>query len=469
MTPAEATALNRRLLWLAGLLGLALVAVLANAAFSGGGSDDSANPIRAAALRTEREAGGHGLIQIRYSSTSGNTTETDGKSVFNFNNGHSRARLETPSNEGGRQSLVTYASPDAVYAAWPELNPVLPTGYGWLRVEPWLGSGLISLSSRLSPPTEVAMLKAARGVEDLGGEVVQGVDTERYGAEVDLDDFAAALAGEGDADAAARFRALAAKVTTPIRVEGWVDSSGRLRRTRSSTTLPLIYPGEPTVTVDIKVDLFDYGPVAVRAVPIPATGKPLDLSAYFRWQLGLPVGPGFTGLGTTGAPLPVDGFRARARAICRSVTAQGHRVVRQLAPTLAAMTRVAEENGASDASRRRIQAILRLGVIAYDRPYLKVENEFVARLGELSAPREDQTRWTMYLKALARLNEGLAAQVDAIEIEAFGAAGEIGKELKEYEHSTDVLGHALDLDTCVVAAHSYEPPPNDVQREKNRA
>lgn len=67
MTPAGADALRRRLLVLAGLLALALVGVLVNAALHSGGDGDgggsgsrsAGNPLRAAAARTEREAGGH--------------------------------------------------------------------------------------------------------------------------------------------------------------------------------------------------------------------------------------------------------------------------------------------------------------------------------------------------------------------------------------------------------------------------
>ena len=147
----------------------------------------------------------------------------------------------------------------------------LPDGKEWMRIEPFLGhSESEAMLGGGDADSSLQMLGSAGDVERLGTEQVDGRSTTRYRAVVDLDNYADALREEGKDEMADLYEKYSEVAPDPAEVEAWVDSQKILRRMRMVMDIPT-QPGAPTLTMDMRVDFFDFGARPRIELPDPAS------------------------------------------------------------------------------------------------------------------------------------------------------------------------------------------------------
>jgi len=114
--------LAKRLLWLAGLLGVLLIGVVVIAALHG----DGLNPVTAAAERTAAMPGARIALEVSYSGEGeAGTIDGHGAGVYNARTGRSRTHLSLPVSG---ETITTYSVGDrrSVHLRGPSLAPALP-------------------------------------------------------------------------------------------------------------------------------------------------------------------------------------------------------------------------------------------------------------------------------------------------------------------------------------------------------
>lgn len=181
---------------------------------------------------------------------------------------------------------------DVVYMHMPSLPSFVAGGKEWFRIDsPKLGTGsdaALGLGGESDPTKFLAYLETvSNGVRDVGPDVVRGVETTHYHADLDLTKAV---------DGAKVPPALRQKLdqllaphgshVAPIPVDVWVDAHGLVRRIRMHLDLGSFLgagatgDSGPAPSVTVSVELFDFGaPVHVVA---PPADQVADLS-----QLGM--------------------------------------------------------------------------------------------------------------------------------------------------------------------------------------
>jgi hypothetical protein len=127
-----------------------------------------------------------------------------------------------------------------------------------------------------------ALRRVDGDAQRLGRETVDGVPTQRYRAQLSYDGYAGLLRDEGKDEIADQMEKFENVITTPPTIEAWVDDEGILRRMRMVMTLPTA-PGQPPVTTDMQMNLFDIG--ARPAIAVPAESRVFDATELVQQQL----------------------------------------------------------------------------------------------------------------------------------------------------------------------------------------
>jgi len=164
-----------------------------------------------------------------------------------------------------------------------QVSSSLPlNGKQWIKVDIGRLSGLSGLSSLQGNPLAsdpgriLQYLRAeSSSVVNAGAQVVGGVDTTHYRAELDLDHVGDALPSAARSAAQQLFKqyeALAHSSTMPVEV--WIDARHLVRRIALNLSLGL--PTGQSLTEAMTVDLMHYGP-QVTPTP-PPSGEVQDLS-----------------------------------------------------------------------------------------------------------------------------------------------------------------------------------------------
>jgi len=91
-------------------------------------------------------------------------------------------------------------------------------------------------------------------VRKLGKEKVRGVETTRYRGTLDPSEEAQKLRENGSDDFATKVK----EEGSPVKVEAWIDGDELVRRMRIVSSHPAA-EGNPEMTIDMTVDLFDFG------------------------------------------------------------------------------------------------------------------------------------------------------------------------------------------------------------------
>jgi hypothetical protein len=340
------TPLSRRLVGLAGLLSLLLIAVVVNYLAHEG--DEILNPVAQAAQKTARQPGAHLAFEI--------TLRGEGEPVIATGNGNYDARADRTDAEmqvtgpGGSSTWVETIGDDRTdYTRSGDLETVLPTGKLWLGMQPLLGhSSQTALGSQTEAGGTMKVLETlGGGVEEVGHELVRGHETTRYKTTLEMSQAARILRRRGEPELAREYGALAARVPDPIPVEAWVDERGLVRMLRMVEPLPATSGAKP-LSIDMRMEFFRFG--KQPHIPLPAEGTVFDYTPVLRAELGLLDGSVLGKLGPrAGAkPLPVVDFQRRVRGICRRLVPQARPLIereRQLMGRARAIGRGSVERG----------------------------------------------------------------------------------------------------------------------------
>ncbi|HWT89846.1 MAG TPA: hypothetical protein VN179_01900 [Solirubrobacterales bacterium] len=272
--------LSRRLLQLAGLLSLLLLAVLANSFVNGGESPLDLNPVAMAAEQTQEAAGARFSMKVVYSSEGEPPTAAHGGGAYNGETGVAQTRLRLSDPTGRRIEVESLSDGSTIYVRSPQFPGKVPEGKEWLSYQPLLGQAETSMMPGESPAACLRMLAASGAIDRLGVERVRGTRTTRYRANVSLTAFAAHLRSKGEDEAAEDLEAVAAQFLGPIRTEAWIDAQGVARRVR--TVITSLSDGAP-MTMDMRIDLFDFG--ARPEIQLPDSSQVFDMTPLVEDQL----------------------------------------------------------------------------------------------------------------------------------------------------------------------------------------
>jgi hypothetical protein len=406
--------LARRLLGLAGLLSVLLIAVVANALLYSDGNPF--NPIAAAAVRTQAMPGARFSIEAVYTSAGlPQPVVAHGSGAYNSRTGRAWATLEVPSPTG-TQKVETVGTSRTVYTRSPSISAGLPPGRTWLGVEPWLGRGeSAALLGNGSATDQLSMMRAVSSdIELLGDESVRGVPTHHYRGSVELAHYAELLREEGKLASAHQYEQLEKLMPAPLEVEVWIDDTGMARRLREVMELPTS-PGHPPVTTDLRMDLFDFG-VAPK-VKLPPVHEVFDSTPLVRAELDLLKGDSVRALvAPAGSPLSPPAFHRRSGAICTGIERGIQALKRRATPEIAALERYRLGGGAGDHSPRETLRVLRTASEAYFEPVLARIEAGLGRLGRLSPPANRATAFHRFMRLSAMYLEIDLAETRAAEV-----------------------------------------------------
>lgn len=282
----EIDPVSRWALRLAGVLALLVILVALNAMLRGGEENPfDPNPIAAAAEQTRALQGAH-MTMSATMAAAGETMTMSGSGAFAADGrSEMRVTMQAPPPVGSVE-VEMIGTEQLLYVRSPLFSTgTLPAGKEWLAADPTLASEEYDVLAEGSDPWEqLEMLRAARGtVVELAPERVRGAMTRRYRGTIDFDSYADILRSEGDDDAADQLDEIGNGATGSV--EAWIDRQGRLHRARVVTGF-VLEPEAPAVTMDMQMELYDFG--AEPAIRLPDPDTVLDITE---------VGGGIPGLG----------------------------------------------------------------------------------------------------------------------------------------------------------------------------
>lgn len=274
---------SRRALLAAGLVSVLLIALVAYALLQGD-EENPLNPIAAAAERTQTEPGARYTMEADYTSEAlkGPMTAT-GSGAYNSVTGMGEAQMELDVPGLGPAEFEMVTDDNSVFMRSDnEAMMPLPDGKEWMQIDPLLGASQNELMIGGDPESSLQMLAALSGdVRELGQETVRGRETERYRTSFRLADVAEALREEGKTELAELNEKLGELNPSPTIAEVWVDDEEVLRRMRLVMQLPI--EGQPPMTMDMRMDFFDYG--AEPEVTLPDEDVVFDATPILEEEL----------------------------------------------------------------------------------------------------------------------------------------------------------------------------------------
>jgi hypothetical protein len=282
----ELEPLSRHLLQLAGFLSLLLALVVANSFLSqGSASPFNPNPVAAAAERTADAPGAKFTMKAIYTSSALPQPMTaHGSGVYNSETEHIRMTLGMYSVQAGPIEIEELGDGTAFFMRGTKISDELPEGKQWLEIQPFLGkSEQEAMVGGGSATDSLKMLTTVSGnVRPVGHEKVRGTTTRRYRAEIGMSDYARLLKEEGKDELAEEYEKLAVLMPNPVVSEASIDRHGMVRRMREIMTMPSD-SGKPPVTMDIRMDLFDFN--AHPDIQMPDSSEVFDATPFLKEKL----------------------------------------------------------------------------------------------------------------------------------------------------------------------------------------
>jgi hypothetical protein len=408
-----ANPLSRRLLQLAGLLSLLLIAVVVNYLLHDG--SDAINPIAEAAQRTAAMPGARLKFEVTYTTGDGKKSATGiGTGEYDARTGRSRAILRIPTSSRGPLEMQSISDGRTVYLRSSILDPELPRGKEWMAMEPLLGhSAGTAFGADAGTQGELHMLEAVGGgVEQVDQQSVGGQETTRYRATIDMHQVARFLKAEGEAELGRKYEEIAQKMPATIPVEVWVDGSGVVRKMRIVETLPDADTGSG-VTMDMRMELSGFG--AQPKVALPPRRSVLDVTPALRAELGL-IGDGSLGRLSPpeGAkPLSVDEFRRRVRDVCGEVLTKAEGV---LASEESLFERLREADRSLDATGATAKPLFRAYGLRIGEPTTRLERRANRKLAAVDPPVRYRSAYRRYLALDVKQEEWDLAATRTLEL-----------------------------------------------------
>jgi hypothetical protein len=276
--------ISQRLLALAGVLGLLLIAVVVNYWLHGGEETiDPFNPIAAAASQTQASSGYSGSTEIVYTVDGESSAPVNASGSFEYNAAESRARavLTVPTPTGSVE-VESVGDAHHVYVRSAAFAGQLPDGAEWIGIEPLTAQTSPGFAGSEGPADQLQMLRAVADVEALGSEAVNGTATKRYRGTIYLDRVADFFEHEGEAKLADEFRKLDKLAPDQMQVEVWIAAGGTLARMRMVSKLPTD-DGRPDVTMDMRITIEELG--VTPRIDLPDPGSVYDATPLLRQRL----------------------------------------------------------------------------------------------------------------------------------------------------------------------------------------
>lgn len=254
-----------------------LFLVLVNAFFHEDEGGLELNPVAAAAQRVEKVSGGRMSLYFVYSSPAiPQPVAASGGGVFNEKTHRSRiaVRFRNPAT-GEQMRLVEIDDGDDKYEGGNIVEGVLPPGKHWVRTSKSEGSE--EDETPLNMEDSMDLLDDSGQVSMVGHESVNGRATRHYRGEVQLGALVDLLRARGKDTEADAYEGIEGVSPVQITAEAWVDRKNLLRRMRFVMPMPGD-PGQPPMTVDMRMEFFAYGAEPDIRVPDPSSvvDGPLD-------------------------------------------------------------------------------------------------------------------------------------------------------------------------------------------------
>jgi hypothetical protein len=274
--------LSRRLLQVAGVLSILLILVVANSLLR---SDENPfNPVAAAAEKTQNCPGFHFSAYIVYSTTAlPQPITASGSGAYNAETKRTSMSLDLNSSITGPMHMNQVIDDQYIYENGDAVSKELPPGKEWVRINK-------EQEKDETPSADfdesLEMLDSSGDIHAVGRQSVNGKMTRRYRGEVPLDKFIELLREDGKDEAAETYEALEGTTPTGISAEVWIDSKKILRRMRVVMPVPG-KEGEPSFTMDMRMDLFGFGAKPDIQLPDPDTvvDGPLDSGSSSSGQI----------------------------------------------------------------------------------------------------------------------------------------------------------------------------------------
>ncbi|HET7443722.1 MAG TPA: hypothetical protein VFJ57_03610 [Solirubrobacterales bacterium] len=274
--------LSRRLLGVAAVLGLLLIAVVANHWLHDGDEViNPFNPISAAASQTAAAGGYTADTAVAYTVEDGPPVKASGTAEYNAETGRARADISVPT-PAGTVDVESVGDSSHVYIRSAAFAGQLPDGAEWIGIEPLLGQTSPGLAGSDGAKQQLQMLRAVADVEKVGSEAIGGVVTQRYHGTIYIDRVADYFAEKGAAPLADEYRKLAKLMPDPIPVEVWIGPDGTVREMRIISKLPS-EDGRPGVTMDMRITIDELG--VKPDIDLPDPGSVYDATPLLREQL----------------------------------------------------------------------------------------------------------------------------------------------------------------------------------------
>jgi hypothetical protein len=433
--------LANRLLWLAGLLSVLLIAVVVNAVLHGGSG--GLDPVAAAAERTAAMPGARMALDVVYhvEGESG-AIEGHGGGAYNARTGHSAAYLTLPISTEP-MTVHSIADEQDVYYRAPTLNPALPPGKKWMQIELLLGHLTVTgFSANGGAGSTIDALKAVGGnPEQLGRETVRGHSTTRYRDTIEFS-REAQVVREGGAEALARqLERLAEKVPGEIPIEAWIDDRGLARKIRIVEPLPEAAGGR-VLTMDMTIELFDFG--VEPKIDLPAPDTVLDYTPVARAELQMLTGESNASLiAATPPELSAAEFRRRGLAVCADIRAE----VESLTAAVKKAMRAFKPSWLSPAES--LAGAREWATHFYD-PVARLERRILKPLAALGPPSDVAATYRVLLHRLALDAEARQAQALALEAGSFAVYSQVQREFFTHDFpEEEALWRQVGLGDCL--------------------
>jgi hypothetical protein len=442
--------LSNRLLKVAGLLAVALIAVVLNAALHSDGNP--LNPVAEAAQRTERAPGMK--IAFEFSSSSSDLPRPlvgHGSGAYNARTGRTRMDLSMPIPGHPTLTMRGVGDERTMFLRSPYFAPTLPPGKAWVAMQPLLGhSAETAFGSSGNAKSSLEMLRAAGdSVEERGQVEIRGHLTTLYSGTIDVGGIPRTLEERGERELAREFEQIAKLSPATIPFEVWVDENGIARRLRLVEQLPTT-GGQPALTMDMKMEFFDFR--ARPKIELPPRREAFDLTPMLRAELGMLNGSSFAALTRPSgrAPMAPAAFRRQGNAICRDLQSEAKPVVRAAWALMAKAKRGGE---LGERSPGQITAQMQQFGRQVYRPLVSLEKGALRRMARLSPPAGDAPDFATLMRQLTVETEERLAEAVAAEAGNLPLWKKLDAKVQAEDESEDRLLRQLGLSACVSHDH----------------